>query len=160
MRTASMRENKLIEWCHAVLNSVEINHTGLHAHDDVIKWKRFPSYRPFVRGIHRASVDFSHKGQWHGALMFSLNKWFSKQSRRWWFEMPSHSLWHHCNVHNCCDISKMVKIEELLSLRACKHFKHSAWEFFLDDIGKIGKFQITAKYTIHIMCIFLHCTDT
>ena len=26
-------------------------------HDDVIKWKQFPSYRPFVRGIHRSLVD-------------------------------------------------------------------------------------------------------
>ena len=27
---------------------------------------------PFVRGIHRSPVNSSHKGQWHGALMFSL----------------------------------------------------------------------------------------
>ena len=25
----------------------------LHQHDDVIKWKHFPRYWPFVRGIHR-----------------------------------------------------------------------------------------------------------
>ena len=30
-------------------------------HDDVIKWKHFPRYWPSP-----------HKGQWHGALMFSL----------------------------------------------------------------------------------------
>ena len=41
-------------------------------HDDVIKWKHFPLYWPFVRGIHRLSVNFQHKGQIHGALMFSL----------------------------------------------------------------------------------------
>ena len=29
-----------------------------------------------------------------------LNKWLSKRSRRWWFEMPLSSLWHHCNVHS------------------------------------------------------------
>ena len=27
-----------------------------------------------------------------------LNKQLSKQSRWQWFEMPPHSLWHHCNV--------------------------------------------------------------
>ena len=27
---------------------------------------------PFVRGIHRWPVNFPHKGQWRGALMFSL----------------------------------------------------------------------------------------
>ena len=41
-------------------------------HDDVIKWKHFPRYWSFVRGIHRSPVNSPHKGQWHGALMFSL----------------------------------------------------------------------------------------
>ena len=41
-------------------------------HDDVIKWKHFPHYWPLVQGIHRSPVNFPHKGQWHGALMFSL----------------------------------------------------------------------------------------
>ena len=35
-------------------------------HDDVIKWKHFPRYCPFVRG------NPSHKAQWCGALMFTL----------------------------------------------------------------------------------------
>ena len=41
-------------------------------HDDVIKWKHFPRYWPFVRRIHRSPVNSPHKGQWCGALMFSL----------------------------------------------------------------------------------------
>ena len=41
-------------------------------HDDVIKWKHFPRYWPFVRGIHRSPVNSAHKGQWRGALMFPL----------------------------------------------------------------------------------------
>ena len=41
-------------------------------HDDVIKWKHFPRYWPFVRGIHRSPVNSTHKGQWRGALMFTL----------------------------------------------------------------------------------------
>ena len=43
-----------------------------NAHDDVIKWKHFPRYWPFVRGIHRPPVNSPHKGRWRGALMFSL----------------------------------------------------------------------------------------
>ena len=35
-------------------------------------WKHFPRYWPFVRGIHRSPVNSPHKGQWRGALMFSL----------------------------------------------------------------------------------------
>ena len=30
-------------------------------HDDVIKWKHFPRYWPFVRGIHRSPVNSPHK---------------------------------------------------------------------------------------------------
>ena len=44
----------------------------MRRHDDVIKCKRFPRYWPFVRGIHRSPVNSPHKGQWRGALMFSL----------------------------------------------------------------------------------------
>ena len=53
-------------------------------HDDVIKWKHFPRYWPFVRGIHRSPVNSPHKGQWRGALMFSLicawiNRWVNNR---------------------------------------------------------------------------------
>ena len=41
-------------------------------HDDVIKWKPFPRYWPFVRGINRSPVNSLYKGQWRGAVMFSL----------------------------------------------------------------------------------------
>ena len=38
-------------------------------HDDGMKWKHFPRYWPFVRGIQRSPVNSPHKGQWRGALM-------------------------------------------------------------------------------------------
>ena len=41
-------------------------------HDDVTKWKHFPRYWPFVRGIHRSPENSPHKGQWRRALIFSL----------------------------------------------------------------------------------------
>ena len=57
-------------------------------YDDIIKWKHFPRYWPFVRGR-------------RGALVFSLicawiKGWVNKQS---WscFETPSRLLWRHCN---------------------------------------------------------------
>ena len=45
----------------------------------------FPSHRPVTRSF---GVFFDLR----------LNKRLSKQSRRRWFETPSHSLWRHCNV--------------------------------------------------------------
>ena len=41
-------------------------------HDDVIKWKYFPRYWPFVRRIQQSKVNSPHKGQWREPLMFSL----------------------------------------------------------------------------------------
>ena len=32
----------------------------------------FPRYWSFVRGIHQSPMNSPHKGQWRGALMFSL----------------------------------------------------------------------------------------
>ena len=76
------------------------------SHDDVIKWKHFSRYWPFVRITHLSPVTSPHTGQWRGALMFSLtcalNKRLSKQSWGWWFEVPSRSLWRHCNGTNVC----------------------------------------------------------
>ena len=53
---------------HIYLNT----YSAFTFHDDVIKWKHFPCYWPFVRGIHRSPVNSPHKGRWRGAFMFSL----------------------------------------------------------------------------------------
>ena len=57
-----------------------INISVAPLHDDVIKWKPFPRYWPFVRGIHRSPLTSPHKGQWRGALIISsicawINSW-------------------------------------------------------------------------------------
>ena len=49
-----------------------IIHLDHPSNDNVIKWKRFSRYWPFVRGIHRSPVNSPHKGQWRSALTFSL----------------------------------------------------------------------------------------
>ena len=53
-------------------------------YDDIIKWKHFSRYWPFVRGIHRYPVNSLHKGQWRRALMFSwictrINGWVNNE---------------------------------------------------------------------------------
>ena len=57
-----------------ILDIVQVRGNTSHSyqHDDVIKWKHFPRSWPCVRGIHRSPVNFPHKGQWRGVLMFSL----------------------------------------------------------------------------------------
>ena len=65
-------ENRDFSWCHVNCfgGSRGCHYDGVH--DDVIKWKHFSRYWPFVRGIHRWPVSSPHKGLWCGALMFSL----------------------------------------------------------------------------------------
>ena len=91
----------------------------LWTHDDVITWKHFPCYWPFVRGIRRSPVNSPHKAQWRGALMFSLicilNKRLSKQSWGWWFETPSCSLSCHCNAMNKCFWDAVEYLSEKMS---------------------------------------------
>ena len=54
------------------LNNLTLASSVSITHDDVIKWKHFPRYWSFVRGIHRSPVNSPRKGPGRGALMFSL----------------------------------------------------------------------------------------
>ena len=58
--------------CFSQMNSVCKGFKVIRFHDKVIKWKHFLCYWPFVRGIHRLPVNYPHKVQWSGALMFSM----------------------------------------------------------------------------------------
>ena len=54
-------------------------------HDDVIKWKHFPRYWPFVRGIYRSPVNSHDKGQYdlkrHGAHYYVIVMLYNFMSR-------------------------------------------------------------------------------
>ena len=76
---------------------VSISMRGTHY--DVIEWKIFLRYWPFVQVIHQSPVNFRHKGLWRRVLMFlwsALEQAVNKQSRRRGFETQSRSLWRHC----------------------------------------------------------------
>ena len=90
------------------------------SHDDVIKWKHFPRYWPFVRGIHRSPVNSPHKGQWRGALIFSLicvwiNGWVNKRKagdlRRY-------------RVHYDCNATPVTQFETAAQMPHIKYFCH------------------------------------
>ena len=61
----------------------------------------FSALLAICAGIHRSTMNSTHKGQWRRALLFSLisalNKRLSKQWWSWWFETLSRPLWRHCN---------------------------------------------------------------
>ena len=97
-------------------------------HDDVIKWKLFPRYWPFVRGIHRSPVNSPHKGQWRGTLMFSLirawaydwtNNWHSGDLRSHWFTVVN---CRYCNndiaLRTCCSVNIAIVLRCMIALNA------------------------------------------
>ena len=63
----------------------------------------FPSQRPVTRSF---DVFFDLR----------LNKQLRKQSWGWWFQTPSHSLWHHCNA--------VTAVSMLLTIINCCHRCH------------------------------------
>ena len=87
-------------------------------HDDVIKWKHFPRYWPFVTGelpAHRpVTGELPAQGPVTRSFDFffdlRLNKCFSKQSWGWWFETLSRPLWRHCNI--LCFVVVLVQVHE------------------------------------------------
>ena len=88
-------------------------------HDDILKWKYFLHYWPFVRGIHQSLVDSPHKFQRCRALIFSLicawtNGWvntgdagdlrcyhaYYNITAMMWLQHPCYDIWLTNNI--CC----------------------------------------------------------
>ena len=88
------------------------------AHADVMKWKHFPRYWPFGRGIHRSPMNSLHKGQWRGALTFSLicawiNGWVNnietddlRRHRTHYDVIVMCCRNHHCGLHTMITLGK------------------------------------------------------
>ena len=92
-RSMTSYDVSMPQWVNTLVKPSRVN--LLTAHDDVIKWKHFPRYWPFVRGIHRSPVNSLHKGQWRGALMFSLicawiNGWINNREAGDLRRYPAH----------------------------------------------------------------------
>ena len=85
-------------------------------HVDVIKWKHFLRNWPFVGGIHWSPVNSQHKGQWCGALMFSLifvwiNDWVNNLEAGEWRRRRG-----HYDVTVISDRSKIKALEAIFPL--------------------------------------------
>ena len=101
----NFRKNKecIITWARLSLQSTGRgwSYTRRHVapwavkHDDVIKWKHFPRYWPFVSPVNSSQRPVTRRIDVFFDLC--LNKRLSKQWYGWWFEMTSCPLWRHCN---------------------------------------------------------------
>ena len=77
------------------MSTFELHQHFMHPigqHNDVIKWKHFPRCRPFVREIHRSSVNSPRKSQWRGDLMFFILAWKNGYVNN----RDAGDLWRHC----------------------------------------------------------------
>ena len=132
-------------------------------HDDVIRWKHFPRYWPFVRGIHRWIP--SQRPETRNFDVFfdiRLNKRLSKQSWGWWFDTPSGPLLRHCNVDiidgHSKDISRIaswnISLHEwrqpILSHLNTMTYGHNIWSFEGHKLGNATTRQ-SLKMIIYII---------
>ena len=74
-------------------------------------WKHFPHYWPFVRGIHRSPVNSPHKGQWRGALMFSvicarINSWVNNRKAG---DLRCHQAHYNVTVMHGCSLTMVFR---------------------------------------------------
>ena len=100
-------------------------------HDDVIKWKHFPRYWPFVRGIHRFPVNSPHKGQWGGALMFSL---ICAWTNRWVNNREAGDLRRHQARYD-------VSVMKILKLPPC-HYRVGHGTFRTECVMELGRHKL------------------
>ena len=71
-------------------------------------------YLPFVRGIHRSLVNSPHKGQWRGALMFSLIcAWING----WANNREACDLARHCANYGAIAMNRDADIYDAFSLK-------------------------------------------
>ena len=132
--------------------------------DDVIKWKHFPRYWSFVRGIHRSPLNSPHKGQWRGALMFSLiwgwiSDWVNNRKagdlrrHRAHYDVTGNESYAHCSgfVMLCWGI-ELVDVPHLqnISPMNCAHSFFFQCFISLFIIGLIHQFNNI--YRCHINC--------
>ena len=118
--------------------------TPFKTHDDVIKWKHFPRYWSFVRGIHRLSVNSPHKGQWRGALMFSficawINGWVNNRKdgdlRRHRAHYDVIVMLYHQSIHNVIH-NVITTICENVPVRICaSHRLFPSWASIGQTLG-------------------------
>ena len=80
-------------------------------HDDVIKWKHFPSSWPFVQVTDEFPAQRPVTRSVDVFFDLRVNRQLSKEWRRWWFETLPRSLWRDCNL----DINSISKKHDVCS---------------------------------------------
>ena len=137
---------------------------------DVIKWKHFPRYWPFVRGIHRSTVNSPHKDQWRGALMFHLiytwiNNWINNRGSG---DLGRHRAHHDVRVMrrtSCRQILTQNQVNNEHRKRRVEHYTKSATDWPLPTnihvilVSRLRNINSTQCWNLVTRIWFL-CFDT
>ena len=91
-------------------------------HDDVINWKHFSRYCPFVRGIHQSLVDSPHKGQWCRTLIYSL---ICAWTNGWANNRDADGLRRH-RAHYDVTVMDIMLIQRIIKICLLLWFSHSS----------------------------------
>ena len=119
-----------------------------HPHDHVIKWKYFPRYWAFARGIHRSPMNSPHKGQWRGTLMFPLicaliNVWSNNREvgnlRRHWAH-------YDVTVMGLCFHRALVWYHHLIPV-GFAHIRHTYNKYAILSLGFV---VVVLQVLVHI----------
>ena len=122
-------------------------------HDDVIKWKHFPRYWSLVREIHRSPVNSLHKGQWRGALMFSL---ICVRIDGWVNNGEAGDLRHHRSHYDAIVIDCKL-VDKEVQIGAICHFHYSSFPYNAVS-QKHGTFCVYIS-SVHIWCQHDMCAN-
>ena len=91
-------------------------------------------YWPYARGIHRWRVNSPHKGQWRGALMFSLicawiNGWVSNREAG---DLRRHRAHYDAIIRSTCTVTSRVLEHIPVHIATSCRLKSPATRLFVD----------------------------
>ena len=109
--------------------------SAVSTHDDVIKWKHFSRYWPFVWGIHRAPANSPRKGQWRRALMFSFTCVLIKS---WANNREAGDLRRHGDYHDVTVMWDHMCWTQILTARVVYGIFAVKWESLACSVTKLS----------------------
>ena len=137
--------------------------TGNYIHDDVIKWKPFPRYWFFVRGIHLLPLNSPSKGQWRGALMFSMicawiNGWVNNHQagdlrrHRAHYDVIS-TITHSVSTITPKDIGEYTRRIPRMSFRPqLQKGTTKSWEYHIDGLVQEKRNSSALAMELRLLC--------
>ena len=142
-------ENCLKGSCHTELtNEVTVCYVNHWDTSDMSRWRHqmetFSALLAICAEIHRSPVNSPHKGQWRGALMFSLiSVWINVMLTHWCMDKVA-SVLTFGSMSRTNNISALVQAV-VWCHQATSHYLSQCWAGSLHHTASLGLSQLTTK---------------